>query len=403
MVELNVDPGLVSLDLPPAEVIDAMLAGVVRIRRRAELYEADGVTPFNISRWNARLTSGSITVDSSRNERRMCDLMFENDDRSLNVDAVEGFWYDKIVKTFWGIVYNNPYGQKAIWETQIGEFLIDRISEGRFPHIVKVTGRDYTKRCLNTKIRDSLQFPSNTPIEQIIASLAGNSGIRKLRLPFTGQRFTSSVVFERGMDRWEVMKKVADSIGYEIYFTADGHLTMRPYPDPTYSPVRWIFRTGELDGTLVDYERSSTDARIKNKIIVIGSTTETAGLLTTVYAEASNTDPLSPTRIERIGERTEIIESDYFDSTVAAQEFANTRLAVSSLEEYEMSFTSLIIPWLDGGDIVDIREDDDAEESIFVPRRFLLSNFTLPMGLGTMTGTGRRITLLGVTENLEYQ
>lgn len=398
---INLDPGLASLGLPPAEVIDALIAGVVRIRRRAELYEPDATTPFDINRWDARLTGGQITVDRDRNERRMCDLQFENNDNSLDINAIEGFWYDKIIKVFWGIRYNNDAGP-AFWETQVGEFMIDRISEGRFPHVAKVTGRDYTKKCLNTKIGSSIQFPQGTPIENIVQALAANSGITKFRLPYTGLSYDRDAVFERGTDRWKIMHDIADSVAYEVYFTGDGYLTMRPYPDPTFSPVQWIFRGGELDGTLVDYERSSNDSRIKNKIVVVGagSTTET-GVTRIVYAEASNTDVNSPTRIARIGERTEFIESEFYTTTEQAQRFANARLAVSALEEYEINFSSMIIPWLDAGDIVDVH--DNSDPSTYIPRRFLLSNYTLPMSLGAMTAVGRRITLVGTTENLEYQ
>lgn len=397
---INLDPGLAHLGLPPAEVIDALIAGVVRIKRRAELYEADGVTPFDINRWDARLTGGSITVDRDRSERRMCDLEFENDDNSLDIDAIQGFWYDKIVKVFWGIRYNNESGA-AFWETQVGEFMIDRITEGRFPHVARITGRDYTKKCLKTKIGSSVQFPQGTPIENIIRALAANSGITKFRLPYTGLTYERDAVFERGTDRWNIMYEIADSMAYEVYFTADGYLTMRPYPDPTFSPVQWIFRGGTLDGTLVDYELSATDARIKNKIVVVGAaSTSSIGVSRTVYAEASNTDVNSPTRIARIGERTEFIESDFYTTNEQAQRFCNARLAISSLEEFEMNFSSMIIPWLDAGDIVDIH---GADESSYVPRRFLLSNFTLPLSLGAMTGVGRRITLVGITENLEYQ
>jgi hypothetical protein len=398
---INLDPGLVSLGLPPAEVIDALIAGVVRIKRRAELYESDGETPFDINRWDARLTGGTITVDRDRNERRMCDLNFENNDNSLDIDAVQGFWYDKIIKTFWGIRYNNESGP-AFWEMQIGEFMIDRITEGRFPHVARITGRDYTKKCLNTKIGSSVQFPSGTPVESIVRALAANSGITKFRLPYTGLSYDRDAVFERGTDRWKIMHDIADSIAYEVYFTADGYLTMRPYPDPTFSPVRWIFRGGTLDGTLVDYELSANDSRIKNKIIVVGtSSTSSIGISRTVYAEAANNDVNSPTRIARIGERTEFIESDYYTTDEQALNFCNARLAVSALEEFDMNFSSMIIPWLDAGDIVDVH--DDADPSTYVPRRFLLSNFSLPLSLGPMTALGRRITLVGVTENLEYQ
>lgn len=393
---MNLDPSVASNGLPPDEVIDALLAGIVRVRRRVEIYESDGVTPFDDPFWNLRLVGGNITVDRDRDERRMCEFEFTNGDHALDIDAQEGFWYDKTLKAFWGI----RYGANKFWETQIGEFMVDRLGEARFPKTMKVTGRDYTKKCLNTKIKSSVQFPQGTPIEQIVASLAGNSGITKLRLPYTGQSYQRDVVFERGTDRWKIMKDVCDSIGYEVYFTGDGYLTIRPYPDPTFSPITWIFRGGEVDGTLIDYDRSSNDSRIRNKIVVTGAATTIDNLSTVIYAEAANNDPSSPTRIGRLGERTEFYESDLFTTMAAAQQFADAQLAISALEEYEVNFSSLIIPWLDAGDIVEVHDGTQTFE--YVPRRFLFSNFSIPMGLGPMTGVGRRVTLIGVTENLEY-
>lgn len=388
---------------PADEVIDALIAGIVRVTRRAEIYEFDGTTPFDIPDWNARLLAGgAVTVDHDRDERRMCQLQFENADNALKLDPINGFWYDKIIKTYWGIKYNDPVtGVLKAYETQIGEFMIDLIKETRFPHVVTVSGRDYAKRCLNSKLKYSLSFPAGTPVEDIVSALAANCGITKFAMPFTGQVYTLDIVFERDTERWSVMKKVADSIGYEVYFRGDGYLTMRPYQDPTLGALSWIFRGGETDGTLINYERSSNDSRIKNHIVVIGNTTTTPdGYNQTVFAESLNNNPISPTRIDRIGERTEIIENDFFTDAVTAQSYSDKILAVSSLEEYEVNFESLIIPWLEAGDIVDI---DDSGGSIYVPSRFLLTSFNFPMGLGSMTGVGRRVTIVGSDQTLEYQ
>ena len=386
--------------VPADEVIDALLAGIVRVTRRAEIYEGDAVTPFDIPDWNYRLAGGSISVDHDRDERRVGEFSFSNDDNALKLDPLNGFWYDKIIKAFWGIKYYDASGIERSYEVQIGEFMIDRIKETRFPHVVDVTCRDYTKRCLNSKLKYSLTFPSGTPVETIIKALAANCGITKFALPTTGQTYTLDLVFERGIERWNVMKQIADSIGYEVYFLGNGYLTMRPYADPTTSPLSWVFRTGELDGTLIQYERSSNDSRIKNHIIVVGNTsTDLDGYNISVFAEALNEDPLSPTRISRLGDRTDIIENSYFTDNVTALAYANKRLRVSSLEEYEVNFESIIIPWLEAGDIVDI---DDSGGSIYVPSRFLLTSFNFPMSLGGMSGVGRRVTIVGSDQTLEY-
>lgn len=379
--------------MPPDAIVNALLSGVVDIKRRAEIYEGDAVTPFAIDNWDARLSEGSITVDSTRDERRMVDLTFDNSDRQLNLNPINGFWYDKIIKCFWGIEYYDSNSVFSKWETQVGEFMIDTITEDYFPDLTKVTGRDYAKKCLISDILNSIQFDPATPVEVIIKALAANSGVTKFRLPFTGLVFTDPVVFDPGTARWEIMKKVSDGVGYEIYFTSDGYLTMRPYQDPSTSPVTWVFSPGNPAGTLVTATLSSDDSLLKNHCVVMGTPqTDDSGLTTAAFGEARNDDPSSPTNIARVGDRVDVFKSDYITDPDQAQAIAAIRLSIMSLEEYNIDFSSLIIPFVDGGDIVGIIND---KESNYVPSRYLLSNYTLPLGLGAMTGTGKRVTIVG--------
>ena len=422
MATLSSTPGLNQLEptaaligAPPAEVINEITSGLLRVSRRIEIYESDGVTPFDIPNWNARLVEGTVTVDRDRDERRNLDCLLENNDKALKNDPYNGFWYDKILKAFWGIrYYDTTTAMWKRWETPVGEFMIDRLDEDRFPNAVKVTGRDYTKKCLVAKLAYSLTFQTGTRVEEIIRALAANAGVTKFALPITNQTYNKDLVFTRGTERWKVMKDIADSAGYEIYFQADGSLTMREYPDPTTNPLAWSF-TQNYGGSLVDYKRSSNDSRVYNHIIVTGATEGSGGVSTPessvfddgsntnsviVFAEAKNEDASSPTRIARLGDRVLPFDSDLFTTNEQAQEYANTQLRIASLEEYTMDFEALIIPWLDGSDIVEIVEEDRAED--FTPSRFLLSNFTIPLGLGSMTGTGRRVTIVGTRQTTEF-
>lgn len=409
----NLRPTVAALGAPPDEVISQLTSGLVRVSRRIEIYESDGVTPFDIPNWDARLIEGTISIDRERDERRSIDCLLDNTDRLLKNDPYAGFWYDKVLKAFWGIRYYDSVLQTWLrWETQVGEFMIDRLDEDRFPHAVKVTGRDYTKKCLNSKLAYSVSFPSGTMVEDIVKALALNAGITKFNLPITNQAYTNTLTFTRGTERWKVMQQVADTIAHEVYLMPDGSLTMQPYPDPTTSPIAWSF-TQNAGGSLVSYTRSNNDSRIFNHIIVTGAALGSdpdnapADLSQTddqasevVFAEALNTDPGSPTRIARIGERVmPPVESDLFTSVASAQAYADAQLRISSLEEYTMSFESLILPWLDGSDIVEIVEEDSSD---YTPRRFLLSNISLPLGLGTMSGTARRVTIVGTTQTQEF-
>src|SRR6478609_10478161 len=85
------------------DVIEAIMSGVTRITRRVEIFESDGVTPFAAD--NPRLIGGTVGVDSSRDIRRNLDCVLDNSDDELVHDP-EGFWYDKIIKVYRGILYN---------------------------------------------------------------------------------------------------------------------------------------------------------------------------------------------------------------------------------------------------------------------------------------------------------
>lgn len=390
-------PPVGTVGLPPDEVIDVLLAGVVDIERYAAVYESDGITPMAIDHFDGRLVDGSITVDGTRDERRMCDIQLENSDRQLNLDADTGFWYDKIIKVFWGVQYWNPSSVYSRWEMQLGEFMIDTIQEDYFPHVTKITGRDYTKKCLISAITNSVQFNPTTPVETIIKALAANAGVTKFRLPYTGLAFTEDVVFDPGTARWVVMKRIANSVGYEIYFTPDGYLTMRPYPDPSTSPVTWAFLTGQPAGTLVKYKRSSDDTLVKNHCVVIGTPqTDDAGFSQVAFGEARNDEASSPTRISRIGDRLDLFKSEYITESTMAQAVAEARLRISALEQFNVEIESLLIPFVDGGDIVTV---DTGDQGLYVPTRFLLTNYTFPLQLGSMTGTAKRVTIVGSPRN----
>lgn len=559
-------PVFATVGKPPDEVVSALIAGVVKLHRRVEIYERDGVTPFAIDRWNARLVTGSITVDGTRDERRMCDLTLDNGDEALNLNPYGGFYYDKILKVFWGIEYYSQRAPQVIqttsknmlssdgtfesgvsnwfatactftsstaqshtgfksglittiggssqayvrsgqayaqpnqqyfagmwvycsvsrnvtltfdwfditqanyiqttslttvgvnantwtyisgnftapstpgiasfsagptlgstpaagillyiddftligpgvvtipgaengvlkrWEMQLGEFMIDQIDEERFPYQAQVTGRDYTKKCLMSDLTTSLSYDNTFTVDQIITGLMGNAGITKFRMPATGLTFNDDTVFAVGASRWSVIKAVADAVGYEVYFTPDGYATMRLIPDPVTSPLSYVFKPGKSGGTLVAYKRSSDDSLLKNHMIVIGATvTDDLGISTTAYGEAINDDPSSPTRREIMGDRVNTFTSDYITATQDAQALAIQMLRVQGLEEFSVSFSSLVIPWLEANDIIQVINPN---ESVDVPTRFLYSSFTLSLDLGPMQGVAKRVTLIGTT------
>lgn len=373
---------------PALMVQSAFFAPVSSLSQRVEIYEADGVTKWLAGANDNRLVDGSVSVDYSRDERRAFDLTLENDDHGLEFTPGK-FWYDKILKVYSGISYFSS-GVSSTWEAQVGEFMIDRIDEDHFPFVVKVTGRDYTKKCQNSKFTTATAFAENTAIETAIGAMAQNSGITKLVLPVTGSSLGKDYYFERGVSRWEAMKQIAVAFGWELFFDAQGYLTMREFLDPLQAPLSATLQTGPSVGNLASYSKSVNDTRLYNHIIVTGEANDETVI--PVMAEAINTEPSSPTRVAAIGDRLYQYTSSFITSEAQAQNVADKFLKIHALEEYDLNFNSIAMPWLEVGEIV---EFVDPRPSAGQPSRFLLSSISIPLGLGPMSGNAKRVTVVG--------
>lgn len=374
---------------PPQEVIDAFIAPTTKHTRRVEVYEQDGIT-----RWDTitpvKLKEGSVSVDYSRAERRSLDLVLDNSEKDV-ISGPGKFWYDKIIKVFRGVVVESASGSYT-WETQIGEFMIDRINDSSFPHTVKVTGRDYTKKCLQSKFAYATQFATGLSLESIIGNIASNAGITKRNLPATGITVNRTFFYERGVTRWDAMKEIADSYNYEIFFDPYGYLTMRLFNDPALSSPTITIHPGE-NGQLSSWEKSTSDSRMYNHVIVTGESSDASAF--PASGEAVNTDPLSPTSVAEIGDRLYQFVSSFITTDTQAQAVADKFLAIHSLEEFEISYQSLMLPWLEAGDIMSFVDSVEDVDNGGDPTTFLLSSLTIPLQLGPMASVGKRVTIVG--------
>jgi hypothetical protein len=279
------------------------------------------------------------------------------------------------------------------WTTQMGEFYIDRISEANFPDSVKITSRDATKKLMNSKLSRTSVFTSGTSLRDFVSGQLSLGGIAtsKMKLDIGEETLTSEMSFSAGASRWEMIKSSLESFGYERFFDAFGNFVVRKFLDPSMSPVVHSFGVG-ADGNLVSFERSVNDSRIYNRVIVTAAPADADANPIGYYGEARVTDANSPTHESRIGDRVLTVDAPWIASDIEAVELANTRLQVTALESYELSFESIYYPWLECGEIVRITDPDALD---FEPDRFLLDSISYPLALGPMGGTGKRVTYVG--------
>lgn len=295
--------------------------------------------------------------------------------------------FDNAARFFASLVqWVNPYVPRANWEAPIGKFLADGMSDtGDLNDRIKIVGRDLTKRLINSKLATATSFKTDDKIEVVIKAVAANAGIFDLNLPVTNKSIGKDITWERGTSRWDIIKELANTNNYEVYFSAEGFLTMREYRDPLLTPPTLVLSVGE-EGNLISRSAKTSDSRLFNHIIVVGESSDSS--VPPVYAEAVNDNAASSSNRSEIGDRVNIITSSLVTTVTQAQELADATLAVSALEEFELSFEATLIPWIEPGEIVEML---DTYSEYWGPDRYLLTSLTLPLDLSPMTGNGKRI------------
>lgn len=379
---------IIATTWPDAATKAQFAAGRVQRVSWVDIYASDNITLLYPS---VDFTEATVSIDGSRTERRNFEVTIVDKDRVIGYGPTK-FWYDKVLKPYTGIVLANG----DTWVMKMGEYLPDVITRSHFPEIMAVSCRDFTKKLINSKFEVTTTFVAGGPttIGGVIRAIAINGGIASGAANFN---FTDDfniylaldVTFERGTERMTAISELAASRGWEVFFDGQGRLNYHPIFRPQAGvSVAHVFSADAITSNLVDFALSTNDSFLRNKVIVYGESTENA----LVYAVASNTTASSPTRIAAIGERIEFFPSQFVATNADAQEIANAFLSVSALEQYDMTTNGIVIPWLGPGQNV---EFDNPDAEVGDPINFYVSNVSIPLHLGSMSGNVKRVTTVG--------
>lgn len=275
------------------------------------------------------------------------------------------------------------------WEMQIGEFEIDTIKTQSFPRTVALSGRDRVKTCMGSKFEATTAYKRTKagPKQRIIRSLAANAGIEDFYFPDAPNTLLqANHTYDIGTSRWEVMKEYATSMNCDLYFDHEGRLVLKRLEDVAGKAVHEVFTAGET-GNMVDFSKSSDDNEMYNVIVV---SNEASDDKPTITAVAKNTNSNSATSIQQIGQRLKSYTSKAITTKKEAETLAKSYLKTAGLHSYTIDITTLQFFWLEAGMIIQF-EDPHAIES--EPSRFLLTSFTIPLGLETMSLNAKRLVI----------
>lgn len=159
--------------------------------------------------------------------------------------------------------------------------------------------------------------------------------------------------------------------------------------DPLLDAPQYTFQTG-IAGNLLSFGKKLADSRIYNHVVVTGGSPTPDSL--PPYASVENNTATSPTRIAKLGRRTYFYTSSFITTQAQCLTLATSLLKIHALEQYEVDLEALVIPYLEAGVTVSFV---DPEPLAGQPTKYLLSSFSLPLGLDGMSASVRRVTQVG--------
>lgn len=187
----------------------------------------------------------------------------------------------------------------------------------------------------------------------------------------TGSTQIASVITiekERWQDGVEVL---ANSIAAEVFADPLGQFLIRPQPTLADAPA-WVVATGEGGAVLTATDRASRD-EVFNRVVATGERTD--GTAPVSYVAEDN-DPASPTRVNGpLGVRTRFFTSQDLTTVPQCQVAAQALLARTTGREASMTFTALVNPALDAGDVIVTRDGDATNIHI-------VDTVSIPLGVG---------------------
>lgn len=321
------------------------------------------------------IVDGNVDVDVTRQVRRTFTATLLNPDGrySPGSDWAGLFYVNRIVQLHRGLDYGD-----STELVPIGTFMIDHadVNAERGMSVVVLSGSDLWKKLLKAEFSAPASWAAGTNVNTVIKAIADGAGITAYNLDPLSERATAakqlSAAFsvERGDNRGEAVRTLADSFGIDAYLDPRGVFTTQDFNTPSDSAVVWEY-VAASSNNLLAAQSAFTDEKLYNAVLVIG----TADKDNVVVSYRRNTDPSSPTNVTRIGERTFKYESDTIGTQAQADAAANKLFYDNVVVSDDITLDVICNPAFEGNDVVRVVEDDFTK----LNSAYRLKAFTVPL------------------------
>jgi len=298
---------------------------------------------------------GNVKIDVKSAVRRSCqvNLMTARDSNNLvpdnDFDTLSPFGNE--LRLYRGIRFQNEEEEYV----PLGVFVITDvdINDSNEGVQISISGEDRSIKVSRNKWLKPYQVPSGSLEDAIEDILKDRFEEVKTNFPVTNVSINQVVLgSEKENDPWKDAVELCELVGFDLFFDANGIVTMRQFPNLEGSVIVARYQEG-VDTTILSLDRRISSKDTFNGVIY---TIEGSEVPDPIRVEAWDEDTTSPTyRFGAFGEAPTFITSNILateaQATTAAYLLLNTFIGAQET----IGWNSIVDPTLDVNDVVYIK------------------------------------------------
>ena len=333
------------------------------------------------------IIDGQVTVDSTANVTRTCELRAVDPERKLGFEAgtpgAGALYADRFVQVDYGIadragvvrwagIFRGPIIRYDRSHPEVSISAQGKEALGLAPNLPLFKGQ-------------ALQLQRATRLDDALAAVAGAMGEQRLDVPVLSRKVGRVVSIGRTKEVWPVVRSLAHDAGYQAFYDGSGWLRVRKLP----AKVVYTFGGELLSWPSITYDLGES---FRNIVRVVGKVRSGRhGAPPTYTAEPSPSDPLSARSLARNGVPryvAEYVEIDAHDGPTCRR-IGERMLADRMRQSVAVAFDCLTVPGLEENDPCAVLLPGED-----TPLRFTAQQFGYGLGVDQMTvGTTREVRL----------
>ncbi|MGE6227641.1 hypothetical protein [Paenibacillus chitinolyticus] len=365
--------------------VDAMTSPIVESYVKLELLDRNENHIRYIEQKVSSNNIGDISVDSSRDIRRMFTITLDNSSGEFTWSEGGLIWIDnKLVKLYIGLKTSSG----VIEYVPQGVFVVTQPDAIHKPNTNTVTINGQDRWTLLTgnfgRFTHITTVGKGTKISEAIKIIATNAGITKMIIDDAAATLPYDLTFQIGSNRGQALKDLAakaftsDDRAFEIFFDVNGYLRFTPVKDPKSEAPVWSYKI-DNNTLYAGSVRKLDDAELFNHIIVTGGSSNTAEFRTEIIVTEANPKwSNSPYSIEKIGDRMFPYNDGNPDSNIDTQSQCDARANFElkkRLQYTDKTSMDLAPNYLhEANDIIEIIDPSNG-----VSGNYQLKSFTIPI------------------------